>query len=131
DARIYGLFWHPTTPCNTGYYKAHQYASAVSQTNGTWGSICSSDYTPTLQAISQNIQTILKHQFALSHAPDAGTIHVKVNGQTMGSGWNIAGNVITFTEPPAEGATIAVSYTFGSSPIVKTFALSQPASPDG
>src|SRR5690606_11775955 len=85
----------------------------------------------TLEAISQNIQTILKHQFALSHTPDPGTVAVSVNGAPMTSGWGVAGNVITFSQVPPEGAAISVSYAYGGSPIVKSFALTQPASADG
>jgi hypothetical protein len=132
DARVYGLFWHPTVSsasCNTAAYRANIYADIVSSTNGTWGTICDANYTQTLEAISQNIGTILKNQFALSQTPEPNSVSVTIDGMNQANGWSIAGNVITFTSAPTEGAIIAVSYQYGATPIYDTFALNQPAAP--
>lgn len=125
EARVYGIFWHPETICLTGENKATQYAQAVATTNGVYGSICSTDYTATLNRISEDMATILKSQFNLTSTPDPGSIVVKINDVETPTGWNLVGQTLTFTNIPPASAKIKVSYTTGSTPIKTRFALGQ------
>jgi hypothetical protein len=128
DARVYGIFWHPDTPaadCPTGLNMATQYAAAVRDTAGVFGSVCANDYAATLRKISQDMATILKTQFQLSSDPDPGTVVVKVNGVAQTAGFTLAGRVLTFTEIPPAGATVEVSYSVGAKPILTRFPLDE------
>lgn len=130
NARVYGIFWHPSqdsNACSTGAYQATQYAKIVADTKGTWGSICDADYTSTLSQISKDISVILKTQFVLSHIPEPNTIEVKVDGQVMATGYAVSGNVITFNSAPMEGSTVSITYKYGYQPILKEFVLSTSA----
>jgi hypothetical protein len=102
-----------------------EYAKGVQATGGVYGSICSSDYSPTLRRISEDMATILKSQMTLSAKPDPGSVVVKVNDVEKASGWSLADRIITFTDVPPPAATIAVSYTVGAKPIKTRFPLDQ------
>lgn len=130
NARVYGLGWHPSKPqsaCRTAYYKAHTYSDAVSRSGGTWGSICDSDYSGTLSAISLDLSTILKTQFALQQTPYSGSLKVYVNNQLKTSGYQLRGNVVEFAEAPAAGAQIRASYKITTVEPKREFVLSSPA----
>lgn len=126
NAKVYGIFWHPSqsdAECATGYNKANIYSSIVDATNGTWGSICDADYTPTLEAISRNIQSVLGTKFTLSKAPDAGTVKVFVDGVETND-YTVNGRVIQFNNvPPADGSRVRVDYAYGAQPIVNSWSL--------
>jgi hypothetical protein len=49
DARMYGIIAYPA--CATSYNVSYEYKSLVDDSQGTYGSICDDDYTPTLNAI--------------------------------------------------------------------------------
>lgn len=123
DARVYGIFWHPDTTCATGYNKAVQYAQAVASTSGVYGTICSMDYTPTLNKISEDIATILKSEFNLSMTPDPASVVVRVNDIETNTGWSLVGKTLTFTDIPPASAKIKVSYKTGATPIRTRFDL--------
>lgn len=128
DARLYGIFWHPDVPktqCSTGGSQGVEYAKGVEATGGVHGSICSTDYSPTLRKISQDMATILKSQMTLSATPDPGSVVVKVNGVEMASGWSRSDRIITFTDVPPPAATIDVFYTVGASEIKTRFPLGE------
>lgn len=130
DARIYGLFWDPSqdsSACSTAYNQANQYSAAVQATGGTWGSICDADYSDTLAAISNDIASILEHQFTLTHTPESGTIRVFVDSVELVSGWNISGNVLNFDTPPVLGSQIQVTYDYGPVPMFDKVTLSHNA----
>lgn len=115
NARVYGLIWHPSDlSCTDARRPGGIYAEAITNTSGAWGSVCDADYSNTLQAVSQNLGVILETQFPLSHSPDKGSAQVKVNGVVMENGYSIAGNLVVFDTAPADGATIDVSYSYGS-----------------
>jgi hypothetical protein len=127
NAKVYGLFWHPSqspSACSTAMNKANIYASLVADTAGTWGSICDADYSTTLSVMSQNISTILDRRFTLQHAPEAGSEQVFINDVLTHSGYSISGNVLVFDLPPADGDVVKITYSHGSAPIKKTFDLS-------
>ncbi|WP_141733737.1 hypothetical protein [Oligoflexus tunisiensis] len=126
NARTYGLVWHPTvtqSACNTAFHKASIYADAIFRTGGSWGSICESDYSNTLQAISYDLSVILKTQFALQYEPYASSLKVYVNNQLQKSGYRLTGNVLEFTSAPAEGSSIRVEYEFTNEPPKNEFFL--------
>ena len=124
DARVYGLFWKPADiTCNGGAYKGIQYESIVTRTKGFSGSICDGDYTTTLKLISKDAATILKNQFSLSSAPDAGSLKVYVNNVLTPAGWNVAGTTLTFTTVPVAGATIRTEYVVGAAPVLTELPL--------
>jgi hypothetical protein len=125
SARAYGIFSHPDAPCNTAANKGNTYARLVSQTGGQWGDICDADYSATLRAISQDMETILKNQFALQHEPLPGSLVVRVNGSVWQSGFSLSGNVLTFTDVPPQGAQIEVEYEYGGSGMVDQVTLSK------
>lgn len=126
NARVYGIFWHPDQTagqCSTGYNKAVQWSQLVRQTNGTWGSICDSDYSATLLAISKNLQAVLNTKFTLRNTPDSGTVEVLVNNVVRSTGITVTGKVVELNPPPAEGAKVRINYRQGASPMRKFFPL--------
>ena len=134
DARVYGIFWRAAdtaAQCPTAYNQAVIYSAAVTQTNGTAGSICDGDFTPALQAISKNIAVTLKKQFSLQHIPVADTLKIYINDQLLASGYNVSGTVINLQNAPGAGAVIRVDYDYVSYASRKDFALSTAASPVG
>ncbi len=127
NAKIYGLFWHPSqdqSVCSTAAKKANIYSELVTDTAGTWGSICDADYSNTLSGISQNIATILDRRFTLSRMPDPGSVQVSLNGVVQTSGFTVTANVVVFDLPPVDGTTVGISYRYGALPLKKTFTLS-------
>jgi hypothetical protein len=132
NARVYGIVWRSTdsaAQCSTGYNQGNIYSDLVTQTGGTLGSICETDYTPTLHAISKNISVILKNQFALAYAPTAGSVKVYVNGALITNGYSLSGNVIEFQSAPAAGSTIKVDYEYQTSAPSNEFILAKDADP--
>lgn len=131
NAKIFGLIWHPSQERNDCVVAEHQgfiYADLVATSKGTWGSICDSDYTATLTAVSTNLLAVLQRQFTLAKAPDPGqTIRVEVDGQVMQQGYHVSGNVLTFDHAPAENSAIRVVYRHSGAPILNSFTLTQAA----
>ncbi|TWW09484.1 hypothetical protein E3A20_13880, partial [Planctomyces bekefii] len=134
NARVYGIYWSPTearTSCSTGGNQAVQYSSLVERTSGTWGSICASDYTPTLTAISKDIRTVLNSKFTLSYAPVAGSVSVFVDEAPYAGSVTVTGKVVELTPAPSAGAKVRVDYRHDSTPILSSFSLRYPADPKG
>ena len=126
NARVYGLIWHPSQThdqCPTAANVANIYAEVIANTNGTWGSICDTDYTPTLSAMSQNIMTVLNSRFTLHYAPDPGTVRVFIDTTEITSGFSVTGKVVELNPPPADGTKVTVSYKYGAQPINTSFKL--------
>lgn len=120
DARVYGIFWHPSqsqSQCPTALKQANIVADVVKATNGTWGSICDSDYTQTLSKISQDVAQILKADFTLKSIPDPGTLKISVNGQNW-TDFVLKGLNVHFTRNPPVGSAITVRYVSGASGVV-------------
>ena len=132
DARVYGLIRHPNqaaSACSTAANVGTIYSQAITLSSGTWGSICASDYTSTLSAISQNISVILKNQFALRYAPTQGSLEIFVDNVKLNGGYSVSGNVVTFATAPAVNSSIKFSYQYFSEPLKSTFALHASADP--
>jgi len=129
NARVYGLIGHPSltsTQCKTMASKANQYAAAISETGGTWGSICDADYSATLQAISQDISVILLTQFTLKHVPLNGALKVYFNDVEQTSGYTIHENIVEFSVAPAAGVEVRFDYQFNAIPPKTSFVLKDP-----
>ncbi|MGE0173576.1 MAG: hypothetical protein AB7T49_12335 [Oligoflexales bacterium] len=131
QARVYGLIWHPGETCSTGENVGTQYAQAISLSSGTYGSICSADYTSTLQTMSANIASILKSQFSLTYEPDPGSLKVEVKplgaaDYSVVSNYTQMGTTVTFSEAPPVGSSIRMSYVVGKKGEIKSqFALDE------
>ena len=133
NAKVFGLVWHASQSqrqCQTGYRRALVYSDLIDSTGGTWGSICDSDYSSTLQSISLDLSLILKTQFALEYAPVRETLEVFVDDQLIRDGFKVQGNVLEFDEAPAVGARIIVNYNYATQSPVAEFALREPADSD-
>ena len=120
DARVYGIFWHPSqtqAQCGTAYKQANIIADVVAQTGGTWGSICDNDYSGTLAKISNDVAKTLKADFVLKSMPDPGTFRMTVNGQAW-SEYTLSGLNVHFTRNPPVGAAVLVSFVSGASGVV-------------
>lgn len=132
NARVYGLLWHPDqsqAQCSTGYRQGNIYAQVITQSGGDWGSVCDSDYSSTLQSVSQDLSVLLKTQFSLSKSPLPGRIEVFVNGQPY-SGYSVQGSLLVFAEPPPAGSQIDVHYDYQSEVAKSKFKLARPAIED-
>lgn len=116
DARVYGIFWHPSqaqAQCSTALKQATVVADVVQRTGGTWGSICDADYSATLSKISNDVAKILKADFQLKNIPDQGTFRMTVNGQPW-TEFELQGLRVRFTRKPSVGSTIRVQYRSGA-----------------
>jgi hypothetical protein len=117
EARVFSIIYRSTdssATCSTASNKGTVYEAAVTATGGATGSICAADYTATLNAMSINIASILKNQWALKQIPDAGSLKVFVNDVEISAGFTLSASNLTFSEKPALGAAIRVEYTTGS-----------------
>lgn len=132
DARVYGIFWHPSqaqAQCTTALKQANIIAEVVQQTGGTWGSICDADYSATLSKISNDVAKILKADFVLSSQPDPGTFKMTVNGQPW-TDYQLSGLQVRFTRKPPVGSAVRVEYRSGAFGVV-TNRFDLPESPAG
>ncbi len=129
SAKVYGLVWHPSqdaSQCSTGYHQANIYAQAIESSNGTWGSICDSDYSQTLSAISNDLSSSLNTQFALSSTPDMEQIKVYVDQSLQNSStYMVDKNIVKFNQPPAPGSAIKIDYSVGGNQILQDIQLSK------
>ncbi len=124
DARIYGIIWHPSESreqCTTGENIGNQYSWLVDKTSGTWGSICSPDYSEVLTQMSKHLAGVMQSSFALKHTPDEGSIRVKIDGITQEGGFYNRGNILSFKRIPRENAAISVNYKYATTPMKTNF----------
>lgn len=114
DAMAFGLIWHPSQTqdeCKTGLHKGNHYADVIRETSGSWGSICSADYTDTLKKFSREMRHLLS-SFSLSQKPIAETLKVMVNGVEVTDGYLISEQTISFAVPPEPSSSIKVDYQY-------------------
>jgi hypothetical protein len=128
DARVYGLIWEASqATCIDAMGQGLEYSKVVAASNGTSGSICSSDYTSTLTKISEDVAKILKYEFDLANMPEPGSLKIKVDGQDW-TKFTLVGQQVKFTEPPPYGSKVDVSYKYGANgEPQKQFKIAQPA----
>lgn len=125
DTRIYGIIEAPESPCENSFNPAPVYKQLIDATNGTWGSICAPDYTPTLQAISKDVAALLKHEFLLDQTPDPDTLIIKVDGQILAQNWTLVGQTVTFSNIPPKGALIEAQYSHGATQLFTSVPLNE------
>lgn len=128
EARIYGVIRVPTSTCPDAP-RSPQFEAAISATGGRYGAICAKDFTPTLEAISADMSTILKKEFMLAQMPSPGTLQVRVNGVLQAaSAYTLTGQLVRFNDSakPPFGAKISVSYKVATpAPISSRFTLGE------
>lgn len=126
DARVYGLFWHPSQSqgqCPSALKQATNLADLVQRTGGLWGSICDGNYSTSLSRISQDISSILKPEVSLLGIPNRGTLSVTVNNASWDA-YQLEHSKLYFTSPPPANATLVARYKSGASGVVsKAFNL--------
>lgn len=130
QARVYGLIWKPGTSCSSGYNEGRVYMQAIEASGGQTGSICDADYTSTLAAISENVQTILKKSWSLKQVPEAGSLKVLVNGSELSSGFTLSQNTVTFSMIPPANSSVKFIYRVGSTPTFTAVNLSSSVYPE-
>ena len=131
DARIYGLFWHPSqsqSQCRTGENVAHQYAWLVEQTGGTWGSICDEDYSNVLGIMSKHLAGVMQSSYTLKYPP-TNKLVVKLNGKVVSSGFKLVENVVQFDKPLPEDTKISFEYNYEPEPIKRSFVINDSFDP--
>ena len=93
--------------------------------------IFSDDYSSVLQEISHDISINLKDQFALSRAPDFGTLKVEIVDRDTATilhpnEYHLSSTTLTLENAPPEGSEIKVSYAYNSRPFIRNFVLPHP-----
>ena len=123
SAKVYGIIWVPGSMCQEASYEGASYQSAIDATDGVSGSICSDDFTPTLERISQDLLNSLIQQFPLGNVPPNTPVEVSVNGKPINSGYTIENNTLIFQKAPPEKAKIQVKFQSKEDTRTKVFPL--------
>ena len=118
DVKTYGFI-----PTSGHYYAWNSNQLAIFDQHGS----ITGDYSPTLQAISADIQVNLKDIFTLSAVPDGESMTVKVDNVVVPSCSDAlprncykvvsaaSGSAVQFVDyTPPQGAAIDIDYTYGS-----------------
>ena len=118
-ARVYGIIHPPGilgTPeaeCSNGTIQGgipgNEYAEAVRLTKGIWGSICDTDYAPTLRRISKDIGDLVG-SFKFAQTPILDTVKVTINGRPWAGRVEIVGGQMVFVDRLPQDSTLEVSY---------------------
>lgn len=119
----------PGTECSDARHVGNVYAQAIEASGGHGGSICAQDFSTTLKEISLNVKSTLQNGWSLKHEPDAATLKVFLDDVEVKSGFNLAGNFVTFKQIPAPNVKIRFEYIAGAQPILTAFRLSQKPHP--
>lgn len=93
---------------NAGQYGTHA-SSLASLTGGVTGSICNTDYGPTLSSIGNRVRDLVKH-VSLRYVPTPESVRVVITPEDPSLTWTIDGSAIRFNKTPAKGTTIEVYY---------------------
>lgn len=112
DAKVFGLIWHPNVSsrqCSTALRQGVIYADVIASTLGDYGSICDSNYTSTLNKISEGMDQLLKTRFELSEVPQK-SLKVYVSDVLRTSGISLDGKILVLDPAPAAGSAIRVEY---------------------
>lgn len=124
DAKVYGLINVPGTVCKTAYNVSNVYNQLIKDAKGVAGSICDSDYTTTLKAISKEVALTLKVQFSLKNKPDMNTLEVFVNNVKQDpSAYSLNNQTLKFNMVPPAGADIKVTYVSGATETFSDYKL--------
>lgn len=95
---------------STAYYGKHVFDLAK-LTGGMTGSLCQSDYSSTLEEISQQVRQLVD-SFELRDTPKAIESVTLIPAQNIG--WRLDGKRLKFERPPANGTQIRVRYKLRS-----------------
>jgi hypothetical protein len=134
QARIYGIVEGAGNPCGSSAAHGEDYITAITNTGGTYGSICDSDYTTTLQNISNNVNKIVVRKFQINNSPDAGSLSVKIDGVEItlnpnngadNQYYEINGTEITLTKVIDGDSTLTVEYSYGETNRSARFSLGE------
>ena len=90
-----------------GHYGTHVSLLAT-LTGGLTGSICDSDYAPTLGLIGENARRLLEY-IQLSYYPIIDSVQIKMTPD-FNTTWNVQGRRIYMIPPPPKDTLIQVSY---------------------
>lgn len=115
SARAFAVIGPMPSGCTTSTGEARpgaRYAEIAEQTGGFVQSICADRFTDLAdRLLDQAAEPAAR--FPLSQDPIDGTIRVDVDGLRWIDGWSFqrdGGAAVVFTDPPAVGARIAISY---------------------
>lgn len=123
-ARVYGIVKQDSASCPEAAGVGVEYLRAVSLTGGVSGSICSVDYTDSLNRISADVSKIVKREFQLTATPDMVQFVVKVDGVVVPTGWSVSGDRVVLTDNMVQGASsVTFEYSHGSMPKFDRLAL--------
>jgi hypothetical protein len=101
----------PEDGCDTAGGAGTRYAEATARTGGEVVSVCAPDYRPLLRAVADKAFSA-QTRFPLSDLPTPGTLVVEVDGTRVTTGWSYDGatNSVVFSNVPAPGARISITY---------------------
>ncbi len=126
-ARVYGLLWDKEDEMcrDTSGGEPKEYLKVISATQGTWGSICQKNYTPTLEKISKDVSALTTTETLLKEVPDKGTIRVMLDGELVDVNHiELSGNILRLKSVNLDTAKeLYVTYNVGATPIYKKFPL--------
>lgn len=138
---FYGIFWHPDQSCQTGENKGYQYARLIDYkadaysvaADTRWGSICSDDYTSTLESISRGISYQLDTSWELSARPEAESLEISLilkdgtKQMVTSDAYTLSGKTVTFAPEmaPPLGSKIKANYLTGRTPKFDSLTLKQ------
>ncbi|MCK8496699.1 choice-of-anchor D domain-containing protein [Myxococcus fulvus] len=99
------------TACGTAGGTGTRYAEATARTGGEVMNVCAANYGPLLSAVA-NKAFSAQDRFPLSDSPEPGSVTVTVNGAPVTTGWRYDAptNSVVFTNVPAPGAKVSISY---------------------
>ncbi|MFY2564233.1 choice-of-anchor D domain-containing protein [Corallococcus terminator] len=99
------------TACGTAGGTGTRYAEAAARTGGEVMNVCAANYGPLLAAVA-NKAFSSQDRFPLSDSPEPGSVTVTVDGAPVTTGWRYDAptNSVIFTNVPAPGAKVAISY---------------------
>lgn len=112
---VFGIILEPgdTTCFNlanpTGSTYGNLHAQLIQLTGGVMGSICDTNYGPTLSKIGDHVINGIR-QITLSLPPDTNTLHVVITPDDPSLTWTVSGQVVTFNKPPGQGTHVDVIY---------------------
>lgn len=108
---LYAIAPTPADKCGSAGGVGTRYAEAAARTGGEVMSICEADYGPLLRTVASKAFSP-QDRFPLSEQADAGTIEVRIDGNLVTRGWSYdpKTNSVVFSDEPAPGARVQITY---------------------
>ncbi len=131
NARVFGILPDFGTGCTDSFDRQPlEYIDLIARTGGQWQSFCMDDYSGILETMSANVGQIIHRIFSLDAIPDSGSLHIRVDGTELTTGFTVTGKTVN-----VEGSAIApsavnieITYVAGTAQRADSLALSE--SPD-